>query len=329
MARSSQISGKGGNILFLKVAPEAIGRRLDTYLASELSSLSRSQIKRLIDEGRVATGSGKRLKGGQKLKGTETLEVIIPEPEPIEALPENIPLTILYEDSSIIVIDKPAGMVVHPAAGHFEGTLVNALLFHCRDLSGIGGKLRPGIVHRLDKDTSGVMMATKNDQAHHIMANQFRTHTIIRKYKALVYGHMDEEGTIDLPLGRHFRDRKKISVVEGGRRAVTRWRVLRSYRGISLLELTLETGRTHQIRVHLSKTGHPIVGDRQYGSDKRSKEIPSQVVRKKIGSLKRQALHAYLLGFKHPASGKQMEFTSPLPDDMEGIIQALELETER
>ncbi len=288
------------------------------------STLSRSRIKRLIDEGYVTAGGGKRLKGGYRLRGSEELEVWIPEPEPVEAHPEEIPLTILYEDGSIIVIDKPAGMVVHPAAGHFKGTLVNALLFHCRDLSGVGGRLRPGIVHRLDKDTSGVMVATKNDMAHRALAGQFKKHSIVRRYRALVYGTMDEEGTIDLPLGRHPRDRKRFSVVEGGRRAVTHWKVLRYFRGITFVELTLETGRTHQIRVHLSRKGNPIVGDRQYSGVKRAKEIPSSIVRGKIASLKRQALHAYLLGFNHPVTGRYMEFVSPLPGDMADLLRALE-----
>ena len=261
VARSSQISGNKAVTVALEVPAEIAGSRLDTFLATKLDGLSRSQITRLIDEGLVTTAKGVLLKGGQRLKGGELLEVNIPEPVPIEAIPEEIPLKVLYEDSSLIVVDKPSGMVVHPAAGHSRGTLVNALLHHCNDLSGIGGRLRPGIVHRLDKDTSGVMMATKNDHAHQKMASQFKAHTIIRKYKALVYGAMDEEGTVDLPLGRHPSDRKKISIVEGGRRAVTHWKVLKSYSGLTLLELTLETGRTHQIRVHLSRIGHPVVGD--------------------------------------------------------------------
>lgn len=298
---------------------------MDSFLATHLAQLTRSRVKQLIADGLVSTGSGKPVKGSQKIRGDETFEVSIPEAQPIEALPEDIPLNVLYEDSDIIVIDKPAGMVVHPAAGHYKGTLVNALLFHCKDLSGIGGMLRPGIVHRLDKGTSGVMVATKNDQAHSAMAKQFKSHSIDRKYKALVYGQIASSGTIELPLGRNPNDRKKIAVVDGGREAVTHWRLLASYQGLSLVELTLETGRTHQIRVHLSQKSHPIAGDPSYGSSKRAKEIQSTQIRSKVLALNRQALHAFLLGFDHPKTGEHMEFISPLPHDMEEIIKLLEL----
>ncbi|MBE9537190.1 MAG: RluA family pseudouridine synthase, partial [Proteobacteria bacterium] len=225
---------------------------MDSFLTTHLPQLTRSRIKQLISDGLVSSSSGKPVKPGQKIRGDETFEVSLPEARPIEALPEDIPLNVLYEDSDIIVIDKPAGMVVHPAAGHFQGTLVNALLFHCKDLSGIGGMLRPGIVHRLDKGTSGVMLATKNDQSHNAMAKQFKSHSISRKYRALIYGQIASSGTVDLPLGRNPNDRKKIAVINGGREAVTHWKLLASYQGLSLVELTLETGRTHQIRVHLS-----------------------------------------------------------------------------
>jgi len=297
---------------------------MDTFLTARLSDLSRSQIKRLIQTGQITLINGAPVKCGQKLLGGEELLINFKAPEPLEALPEELPLEILYEDDYIIVFNKPAGIVVHPAAGHSTGTLVNALLFHCKGLSGIGGKLRPGIVHRLDKNTSGVMMATKNDKAHAILSAQFKTHSVARRYKALVYGPMEAQGTIDLPLGRHPKDRKKIAVVEGGRRAVTHWRSIRPYQGVTLLDLSLETGRTHQIRVHLSKTGHPIVGDPQYGSRKRASEILSSPVRAAIEALDRQALHAYMLGFAHPSTNEVMEFTSPLPEDMQAVIQALE-----
>ena len=324
MEKSNQRSGNKANTFLLNVTHEAASVRLDTFLASKLPDLTRSQIKRFIQDGQITLLNGEPVKCGQKLLGGESLKITYKAPEPIEALPEDLPLNILYEDDSIVVFDKPAGMVVHPAAGHRGGTLVNALLFHCKDLSGIGGKLRPGIVHRLDKNTSGVMLATKNDKAHNIVAAQFKAHSITRRYKALVYGAMEVQGTIDLPLGRHPKDRKKIAVVEGGRRAVTHWNTIKSYQGITFLDLSLETGRTHQIRVHLSKMGHPIVGDPQYGNIKRSSGILSPAVRAAIFSLKRQALHAYKLAFAHPSSGEIMEFTSTLPEDMQSIIQILE-----
>ena len=316
----NQISGSSGDSVTIEVPASALGDRLDHFLVSALDDLSRNRIARLIDEGCVSFASGAKLKSGLRLKGGELLEVIIPKPEPIEALPEDIPLNILYEDSSVIVIDKPAGMVVHPAAGHFSGTLVNALLFHCKDLSGVGGMIRPGIVHRLDKDTSGVMMATKNDHAHHELAAQFKLHTIKRRYKALAYGIMDQSGKIDLPIGRHPVDRKKMAVVTKGKNAVTHWRVLETFQGISFVELKLETGRTHQIRVHLTDSGHPVVGDQKYGSVKRAVEIRSKPVKDKVVSLKRQALHACVLGFIHPDTGEYMEFESDLPDDMKDIL---------
>lgn len=325
MEKSNQRSGNKAALLQIDVNYEAASVRLDTFLTSKLPELTRSQIKRLIQEGQVTSTNGDPVKCGRKLHGGERLHVNIKAPEALEALPEDLPLEILYEDDFVIVFNKPAGIVVHPAAGHYAGTLVNALLFHCKDLSGIGGKLRPGIVHRLDKNTSGVMMATKNDKAHNCLAAQFKTHSIIRRYKALVYGAMEEaRGTIDLPLGRHPKDRKKIAVVEGGRRAVTHWHSIRTYQGITLLELSLETGRTHQIRVHLSKTGHPIAGDPQYGSSRRSSEIKSPPVRAAVESLDRQALHAHMLGFTHPSTGEMMEFTSPLPEEMQAVIQILE-----
>ncbi len=308
------------------VLPDAAGTRLDHFLAAKFPDLSRSRIKKLIEDGFLRVGEEVARKCGLKLKGGESFELTLPDAEPLQAIPEELPLSILYEDQDVIVIDKAAGMVVHPAAGHFGGTLVNALLFHCKDLSGIGGKLRPGIVHRLDKDTSGVMIVTKNDEAHHKLAGQFKAHSISRKYKALVFGTMEQEGTVDLPLGRHPRDRKKIAVAQSGRRAVTHWSVLRAYRGVNFVELELETGRTHQIRVHLSNMAHPVIGDPVYGNPKRALEIASTSVRNKIKALGRQALHAYFLTFKHPRTDKEMEFESPLPGDMQELIDLLEAE---
>ncbi len=304
-------------------APE----RLDQFLAEQLPELTRSQLKKLIDEGRVRI-HGTPAKAGGKLKGGEGIEVTLPPPVPAEAIPEEIPLKVLYEDHHLIVIDKPAGLVVHPAPGHQQGTLVNALLHHCRDLSGIGGELRPGIVHRLDKDTSGVMVATKDDATHQKLASQFKVHSITRKYVALIYGLMpNERGTVDAPIGRHPTQRKKMSTAaRTGRHAVTHWRVLERFVSdrLTLVELSLETGRTHQIRVHLSGMNFPIVGDPVYGGASRLGSLADVALRRKIQALNRQALHARVLGFIHPGIGEYMEFESAPPADMQEIVAYLE-----
>ncbi|HEX9873690.1 MAG TPA: RluA family pseudouridine synthase [Deferrimonas sp.] len=307
-----------------------IGRppeRLDRFLVEVLPDLTRSQLKKLVDEGRVEI-AGIPVKAGARLKGGEVLTVVVPPVASASALPQQIPLSILYEDRHLIVVDKPAGMVVHPAPGHQEGTLVNALLFHCQDLSGIGGELRPGIVHRLDRETSGVMVATKDDATHNHLAAQFHAHSITRRYVALVHGQLPQEtGLVDKPIGRHPTDRKKMSSKgRAGRRAVTHWRVLRRFDQdrMTLVELSLETGRTHQIRVHFSEMNHPIVGDPTYGNTGRSAALADTRLRQSIRALGRQALHARILGFVHPASGEYLEFESPLPPDMQEIIDYLE-----
>jgi len=301
--------------------------RLDLFLSGQLPEISRSYLKRLIDEGRVLLDDTPA-KAGTRLRGGETIRVVLPPPEPLEVGPENIDLKILYEDSHLIVIDKPAGMVVHPAPGHHGGTLVNALLHHCTDLSGIGGALRPGIVHRLDKDTSGVMLATKEEQAHLNLSRQFKAHSITRRYVALVHGIVQtDEGTIDRMIGRHPTDRKKMSGrTRSGRRAVTHWRVLKRFDRdrLTWLELRLETGRTHQIRVHFSEMNLPIVGDPVYGNTGRLNAIGDTELRKRLQQLRRQALHARILGFIHPATGDYMEFESGLPEDMRSILDYLE-----
>jgi 23S rRNA pseudouridine1911/1915/1917 synthase len=309
-----------------EVTPDHVKQRLDQYLVDNLPELTRSQIKRLIDEGAV-TLDGKVVKAGHKLQGGETVIAVMADPVPVTTEAEAIPLQILYEDSSLIVIDKPADMVVHPAPGHHGGTLVNALLHHCRDLSGIGGELRPGIVHRLDKDTSGVMVATKDDRTHNCLARQFKSHSIQRRYRALVHGHVQNaEGTIDRPIGRHPVQRKKMSSsTRSGRRAVTHWKVLRRYdqERLTLLDLSLETGRTHQIRVHFAEMNLPLVGDPLYGNPRKARAIGDVKIRGLVEQLGRQFLHAWLLGFRHP-DGREMVFSSPLPLDLQQIIDRLE-----
>lgn len=299
--------------------------RLDTFLARTLENMTRSTAQRLIETGLVTVDSFPQ-KPSLKLKGGETISVTIPPPEPAEAIAEQIPLEILYEDHDIIVVNKPAGMTVHPGAGNSSGTLVNALLGHCRDLSGIGGELRPGIVHRIDKDTSGVLVAAKNDLAHHSLARQFKEHTIKRIYLALVYGSpREEKGRIESVIGRHPVDRKRMSgTAKRGKQAVTHWRVAGRYPGITLMRLKLETGRTHQIRVHLSETGYPLVGDEVYGGSGRLANIRDTVLRKLVKELGRQALHAKTLGFIHPVTGEYLEFDTELPEDMRRIIEYLD-----
>ena len=301
--------------------------RLDTFVAECLPEISRSQLKKLIGSGQI-TLNGITTKASCKLKGGETIQVSLPDPEPTQALPENIPLRVLYEDQDLIVVDKPAGMVVHPAPGHSHGTLVNALLHHCDDLAGIGGELRPGIVHRIDKDTAGVIIATKNDQSHQHLAAQFKDHSIKRRYLALIHGAPGTHaGMIDQPLGRHPTQRKKMSgKARNSKRAVTHWKILKQYNvnRLSLLELHLETGRTHPIRVHLSEINCPLVGDPLYGNRSRTTAIKDKELRRLIDQLPGQALLAQSLGFIHPRSGKYLEFSSEMPESLHAIITYLD-----
>lgn len=310
----------------LQVTAEHVAMRLDRFLDDSLPELSRSQIKRLIDEGAVTLNGGTS-KPGFKLRGGEEICVVLPDLLAASAEAEPIPLHILYEDPALVVVNKPAHLVVHPAPGHQSGTLVNALLHHCKDLSGVGGELRPGIVHRLDKDTSGVMVATKDDRTHRYLARQFKAHSIQRRYRALVHGLVAETmGTIDQPIGRHPVHRKKMSTVaRSSRRAVTRWQVLRRYEAdrMTLIDLSLETGRTHQIRVHMAGMNCPVVGDPLYGGASRIKAIADQKLRQMVAALQRQFLHAWQLGFEHP-NGLQMVFQADVPSELQGILCYLE-----
>ncbi len=310
----------------LQVSSDYVAVRLDRFLDDNLAELTRSQVKRLIDEGAV-TLDGATSKAGLKLRGGETICVILPEPVAASAQAEDIPLTVIYEDSALIVVNKPAHFVVHPAPGHQSGTLVNALLHHCQDLSGVGGELRPGIVHRLDKDTSGVMVATKDDCTHQHLAKQFKAHTIQRRYRALVHGLMPgAKGSIDQPIGRHPVHRKKMSTkARVNRHAVTHWQVLRHYTEdrLTLVDLLLETGRTHQIRVHLAEMNFPVAGDPLYGGTSRAKAINDVVLRQMVSRLDRQFLHAWQLGFDHP-DGEAMLFQAALPSELQSILDYLE-----
>ena len=297
----------------LTVSPEDAGVRIDKYLAEQLPDITRSYLQKLLKDGSVQM-NGKPVKASTKTAVGAVIALTIPEPEEPEILPENIPLDILYEDSDVILINKPKDMVVHPAAGHYTGTLVNALMYHCKgDLSGINGVLRPGIVHRIDKDTTGVLIVCKNDRAHNALAEQLKEHSITRKYRAIVCGNLKEdEGTVDAPLGRHPQDRKKMAIVRsGGKRAVTHYRVLERFGNYTYIECRLETGRTHQIRVHMASLGHPLLGDGIYGRAKSPFKLEGQT------------LHAMVLGFIHPTTGEYMEFEAPLPEYFEKLLEKL------
>jgi len=299
--------------------------RIDLFLCGQLADETRAAVQRLIESENVLV-EGKPVRSSLKLKGGECISVVIPAPAAAEPLAEEIPLEVLYEDRDLIVINKPAGMVVHPGAGNSSGTLVNALLAHCSDLSGIGGELRPGIVHRLDKGTSGVMVAAKNDRAHQGLSTQFSVHSIKRVYQAFVYGNPAEEsGKVEGLIGRHPTERLRLSgKTRHGKHAVTRWRVGRRYGRITLIELRLETGRTHQIRVHMSESGLPLVGDPLYPDGGRLNNISDTMLRKLINSLGRQALHAGTLGFIHPVTGQYLEFSAGLPADLAALAEYLE-----
>ena len=306
----------------VRLEPAHAGWRLDRALAAAVPTLSRERLKALIRSGAVEAEGRSIRDPAMKVRGQEALRVAVPEPRPAHNEPQDIPLTIVFEDEHLLVVDKPAGLVVHPAAGNFDGTLVNALLHHCAGkLSGIGGVARPGIVHRIDKDTSGLLVVAKTDVAHEGLARQFAAHSIDRRYLAVVSGvPKASEGLVDAPLARSAANRKKIAIVEGsrGKRAVTHWKRLKLLKDSALVECRLETGRTHQVRVHMASLGHPLLGDPVYG---RSGKTHSKLLKEL--NFHRQALHAAELGFTHPVTKGRLSFTSPMPSDMQELLSAL------
>ncbi|MCR4589463.1 MAG: RluA family pseudouridine synthase [Lachnospiraceae bacterium] len=298
--------------LTITVDEDSEGLRIDSYLSGIEEVLSRNYVSRLISEGGAELNGEKVKKCSVRVSEGDRVSLTIPESRIPDILPEDIKLDILYEDSDVLVVNKPKGMVVHPSNGHYSGTMVNALLYHCRDLSGINGVLRPGIVHRIDKDTTGSVIICKNDTAHKDIAEQLKEHSIKRLYRAVVLGNITGDGSIDKPIGRSKNDRKKMAVTEDGKRAVTHYHVLENFGDYSYIECRLETGRTHQIRVHMASMGHPLLGDTVYGSGKSPFKTEGQV------------LHAYVLGFRQPTSREYIETTAPIPEDFQRIINSLE-----
>ena len=295
------------------IKQEDCGQRIDKYLTARMTDFSRARIQKLLDEGQVMVNN-KIVKANHKLKLDEEVFIEIPDPIEVEIVAENIPLDIVYEDKELLIINKPKGMVVHPALGHYSGTLVNALMYHCQgELSGINGELRPGIVHRIDMNTTGLLLVCKSDHAHNFIANQLRVHSITRKYHAIVHGVLKEdEGTINAPIGRDPKERKRMAVnYENGKDAITHYRVLKRFKNYTYIECQLETGRTHQIRVHMTSIGHPLLGDDVYGP----KSCPYR--------LTGQTLHAKVLGFVHPRSRKYLEFDSELPEYFQKLLNIL------
>ena len=299
-------------LLTLLCTAEDCGKRIDKYISDNAEMLTRSAVQGLIGKNAV-TADGKAVSKNYKIRGTETIEVEIPDAEPMDAVPENIPLDIVYEDEDLLVVNKPKGMVVHPAHGNYHGTLVNALLYHCGDsLSGINGVIRPGIVHRIDKNTSGLLIVAKNDKAHLHLAEQIKAHSFTREYEAIVSGSLKQEsGTVDAPIGRHKTERKKMCVTaENSRNAVTHYSLIRQFGGYAHIKCRLETGRTHQIRVHMAYIGNAVLGDDVYG--------------KAYKGIEGQCLHARKIGFIHPTTEEYMEFSSDLPDYFTAILNKLE-----
>ena len=299
--------------IIFQVEKENAGIRIDKYLSDNTEDISRSYLQKLLKEKSI-TVNEKEIKANYKVQEGDVVSVSVPEPGEPDILPEEIPLDILYEDDSLMVVNKPKDMVVHPSAGHLSGTLVNAVLFHCKgNLSGINGIMRPGIVHRIDKDTTGALLICKTDTCHRILAEQLKVHSITRKYRAVVQGNLkDDEGTIEGPVGRHPADRKKMAInYKNGKEAVTHYRVLERFGNATYIECQLETGRTHQIRVHMASIGHPLLGDTTYGSSKNPYHLQGQ------------ALHAMVIGFLHPVTNTYMEFTAPLPEYFLKLLEKL------
>ncbi|HEY0292202.1 MAG TPA: RluA family pseudouridine synthase [Hansschlegelia sp.] len=327
---SSEPAADSGRLRVVAAGADDVGERLDRFLASRLPELSRARIQALMRQGAVRSG-GRTLEDPSAKVNAGEIVLELPEPTPAEPKGEDIPLVVVYEDDDLIVVDKPAGLVVHPAAGHADGTLVNALIAHCgASLSGVGGVARPGIVHRLDKDTSGLLVVAKNDAAHRSLSAQFadhgRTGPLVRAYLAFVWGAPDRpRGTVDAPLARSVKNREKIAVTASGREAITHWETLERFDSAhaSLLECRLETGRTHQIRVHLAHIGHPLIGDEVYGASHRTKASRlGEEAAGALAALGRQALHAAELGFAHPRTAETMLFESPLPPEMDDLLTA-------
>ncbi len=302
------------NEIFFKIEENSANARIDKYISENAENMTRSAVQKLIAEGCV-TVNGKIPDKNLKIKTGDEITVNMPEPEICEALPENIPLDIVYEDDDLLVVNKPRGMVVHPATGNYTGTLVNALMYHCGDrLSSINGIIRPGIVHRIDKDTSGLLIVAKNDFAHNILAEQIKEHSFTRKYQAVVIGNVkDDTGTVNAPIGRHQTDRKKMAVtLKNARNAVTHYKVIARYNGYTHVELTLETGRTHQIRVHMAYIGHPVAGDPVYSG------------KKYLTKLNGQCLHAYYISFTHPRTNEILAFSAPLPEYFTDFLKSIQ-----
>lgn len=324
MARESDTS-RSSNTFSFHISPEDEGARLDHFLVSRSLALSRSRIQELIKKGAVSV-NGMVSRPSSRVRTGDHITLSIPPPSPTVVQPEPVVFSIVYEDGSVVVVDKPAGLVVHPAPGHATGTLVHGLLWRCRDLSGIGGVTRPGIVHRLDRDTSGLMVVAKNDRAHEVLAHQFKSGKIKKEYRTLVHGLLQgRKGIIDAPIARHSRKRKEMAVVQGrGKEAITTWWLLESFQaGFSFVRVSLKTGRTHQIRVHFSHIGHPVAGDAVYGYGKRWWKGHPLERKGIIRPPRRQMLHAASLGFQHPESGQFMEFEAALPKDFREMIENL------